>query len=48
MLGDLLGSIVGLEIDNNEGTELGFWYVKVLGATFGSMDRFSLGTYDGI
>ena len=48
MLGALLGSIVGLEIDNNEGTELGLWYVKVLGATFGSMDKFSLGKCDGI
>ena len=44
----LLGSEVGLELSNNEGTELGFCDGKVLGTTLVDMDRFSQGTYDGI
>ena len=46
MLSDSLISVVGLDIGMNEAIELGFWGVKVLGTTLGSMDKLSLGTYD--
>ena len=39
--------IVGIDLGNNEGTEIGFWYGKVLVTTLGAMDRFSMGTYYG-
>ena len=46
MLGALLGSVVVLEIVNNEGTEIVIWSDKVLGTTFGAIYIFSLGTYN--
>ena len=42
-----LGSVVVLEIGNNEGTKIGFWDGKVIGTILGSIDRLSLDTYDG-
>ena len=48
LLGAWLGSIIGLEIGNNEGTKLGFWDGKVIGTTLGTMNTLSLGPYDGI
>ena len=37
MLGDFLGSVVGLVIGFNKVTVLGSWYGKVLGTTLGDL-----------
>ena len=47
LLGALLESVVVIEIDKNEGTEIGFWGKKVLDTKFKDIYIFSLGTYDG-
>ena len=43
-----LGSVDGLEIDTNEGSELGFPYGKLFGTTLGDSEVPALGTYDDI
>ena len=47
-LGDLIVSVVGIDIGNNEGIKLGFWDGKVIGTELGDMGRSSLGTYNDI
>ena len=47
MLGACFGSVIGIEVGNNEGTKLGLWYDKVIGKAFGPIHIFSFGTCDG-
>ena len=40
MLGACFGSVIGIEVGNNEGTEIGLWDGKVVGKTFRAIDIF--------
>ena len=42
-LGACFGSVIGIQVGSNEGTELGFWYGKDNGKTFEAIDILSLG-----
>ena len=46
LLGACFGSVIGIEVGNNEGTEIGLLYWKVPGSNFEAMDIFYLGTCD--
>ena len=46
-LEDLFGSVDGLEISTNAGTELGLYDKKILGTKLGAMYGVSLGGYSG-
>ena len=45
MLGDWIGSVYGLDLDTNEGTELGVTDGKVLSTTLGA-DKITPWKYD--
>ena len=46
LLDALLGSVDGLELDTDEGNELGFPGGKVVGTVLGDNEGPTLGTYD--
>ena len=48
MLGALLGSVDGIKLEDNEWTELEFWYGRAFGTTLGALEGLLLGKSDRI
>ena len=46
-IGCIRDSVDRLELCTNKGTKLGLRHGRVIETTFGAMDEFPLGTYDG-
>ena len=47
MLSAWLGWVVRLDLGKIGGSELGFWYGRLIGTIIGAVERLPLGTCDG-